>query len=183
MVYGDWIGTNGDDNAMAVDGYGNISLIGEGGNDLLAGNDGSNLISGGGGNDLIDGRAGADTLSGGAGDDWLTGGKGDDVLTGGAGADHFEFDAIDVAWDNGAYDRVRDFAPGTDKLVMDGGIIVSDIDVIGGGANFTTYLVELKSGIGTNFVELKSFGELAASDFEFYGPGGFGSGVDFALLG
>jgi len=66
---------------------------------------------------------------------------------------------------------------------MDNGITVSDIDVIGTGSNFTTYLVELQSGTGTNFVELKSFGELSASDFEFYGPGGFGGGVNFDLLG
>ena len=77
-----------------------------------AGND--NLVAGVGA-DSISGVAGNDTLSGGGGNDTLVGGAGSDVLTGGADADRFVFDTALGATN---VDTIKDFAPGTEKIVL-----------------------------------------------------------------
>lgn len=75
--------------------------------DKLFGNAKGNTISGEGGNDYIRSGAGKDTLIGGAGKD---------SLLGGSGADKFIFDA---RLGKGNVDRVDDFQPGKDKLLLD----------------------------------------------------------------
>jgi len=75
----------------------------------------SNTIGGTAGADHLAGLGGNDNLSGGSGDDWLEGGAGQDVMTGGAGADSFVF--RDTPF-NSNYDRVMDFASGTDKVLL-----------------------------------------------------------------
>jgi len=62
----------------------------------------------------IDGNGLGNTLRAGAGDDTLSGGGGDDVLHGEAGADLFVFGA------GMGHDRVVDFQPGTDRLLLRG---------------------------------------------------------------
>lgn len=74
-----------------------------------------NTLGGTAGADHLAGLGGNDNLSGGSGNDWLEGGTGQDVMTGGAGADSFVF--RDVAF-NSNYDRVMDFASGTDKVLL-----------------------------------------------------------------
>jgi Ca2+-binding RTX toxin-like protein len=69
------------------------------------------------GNELANRIAGnglSNTLSAGAGDDTLLGGGGDDTLHGGAGADLFVFDP------GMGFDRIADFQPGTDRLLLRG---------------------------------------------------------------
>jgi Ca2+-binding RTX toxin-like protein len=84
-------------------------VIGSGGADRLT-------VTGGTGAYLF-GNGGADTLVGGAGADTLQGGIGADVLTGGAGADRFVIgDAAESPPVAG--DRITDFLPGTDLLVL-----------------------------------------------------------------
>lgn len=63
------------------------------------------------------GGTGADLIVGNASANGLAGGGGNDTLTGGAGADRFIFDtAPDTA---GNADRITDFTPGSDKIVLD----------------------------------------------------------------
>jgi Ca2+-binding RTX toxin-like protein len=72
------------------------NMTGSRGNDFLAGTDGANRINGGDGNDVILMRGG------------------DDTVTGGAGADAFVFDRV-AAGNN----RIRDFAVGQDKILLE----------------------------------------------------------------
>lgn len=78
------------------------------GNDRIIGNAAANLLRGG---------AGADRLTGGVGDDTLVGGTGADVLKGGAGRDDFVLDRRPDA--RADTDRIADFTPGEDRLVLD----------------------------------------------------------------
>jgi Ca2+-binding RTX toxin-like protein len=80
---------------------------------MLTGNELANRLIGGDGNDTLAGGARDDEIQGGLGDDVLEGGAGDDRLEGGAGADHFVFIRVS------GVDAVRDFQPGTDKIVLD----------------------------------------------------------------
>ena len=105
-------------------------LVGRGGtgDDTLIGGAGSDDLRGGRGADLLAGNDGADTLSGGRGDDVLIGGGGADALRGGPGADVFFFgDLADVQIEDGASDRIVDFAPGEDLIDLGG------IDAVPGG--------------------------------------------------
>lgn len=75
-------------------------------------------LAGGSGDDAIRGFRGDDTLFGGAGDDLLYGGPGADHLSGGAGRDGFVMARADAA----GPDRIRDFSPGTDSILLDGAL-------------------------------------------------------------
>jgi Ca2+-binding RTX toxin-like protein len=97
-----------------------ITVIGGGGagggGEHLVGTSGADHLTGGTGNDTLEGLAGNDTLAGGAGDDWLQGGPGQDNVNGGAGSDSFVFREAPT---NSNFDRIADFAPGTDSLRFD----------------------------------------------------------------
>ncbi len=92
-----------------------------GGNDTLAGTEAADLIDGRGGADAIAGLGGRDHLNGGRGHDRLSGGAGGDRLDGGPGRDGFVFDAAPGA---GNVDRIADFRPRKDVLVLDAGVFV-----------------------------------------------------------
>ncbi len=68
---------------------------------------------------IVKGTKGDDILSGSVGDDILKGRKGDDVLIGAAGADAMKggkgADIFVVSYG----DRILDFKPGVDKIVID----------------------------------------------------------------
>lgn len=90
----------------------------------ISGNAGANLLTGLAGNDTLGGGNGHDTLLGGGGDDLLQGGEGNDrlqgglgadTLNGGFGADRFVFETPPAS----GVDRVEDFRPGTDRLLLD----------------------------------------------------------------
>jgi serralysin len=63
---------------------------------------------------LLVGSAGADRLDGRGGNDVIEGRGGNDTLVGGSGADLFVFRRGD------GFDRIEDFSPGQDKLVLTG---------------------------------------------------------------
>ena len=84
-----------------------MTFVGGSKSDKLFGNAKGNTISGEAGNDYI--RSGS-------GKDKLIGGLGKDSLLGGSGADKFVFDA---KIGKGNVDRVDDFLPGKDRLVLD----------------------------------------------------------------
>jgi serralysin len=78
------------------------------GQDRLTGNAAANRLSGGGGGDALRGLAGDDLLEGGAGRDRMAGGE---------GADRFLLTEAAPARD--AVDRLLDFAPGQDLILLD----------------------------------------------------------------
>ena len=62
----------------------------------------------------IYGMAGNDTIKGSPGDDWVSGGPGSDTMTGGPGKNSF------LLTSGSGQDVITDFAPGMDKLVLQG---------------------------------------------------------------
>ncbi|MGF1445958.1 MAG: trypsin-like serine protease [Pikeienuella sp.] len=113
-----------------IGGAGDDRLDGVDGDDLLEGGDGIDAVLGSAGRDSLFGGPGADSVFGGADDDTVSGGLGADLLAGGDGADRFEFAVGDGS------DLVFDFTPGTDVLVLSGGVtrfgdLVQGIDAAG----------------------------------------------------
>lgn len=104
-------------NDILKGGIGNDTLLGGGGRDQLNGEGGHDRLLGHKGNDRLLGGLGNDSLLGGQGQDTLIGGPGSDVLTGGAGADHFVFQG------NTGADRITDFTPGQDRLLIAEGMV------------------------------------------------------------
>ena len=132
ILFGDF----GDDilNAEA----GNDLVFGDDGNDRLYGGDGLDELNGGIGkdflyggnnNDTLFGNDDNDTLWGEAGNDILNGGKGNDILVGGANNDIFV-----IALSNGA-DIVQDFQDGLDRIGLSGGLLFSQLTILGTGTN------------------------------------------------
>lgn len=105
--------SGGDGNDFIRGGSQNDFLWGGTGNDDLAGDSGDDRLIGQLGNDLLDGGSGNDRLFGGPGADRLIGGAGDDLLSGGIAADTFVFDT-----DTSGYDRITDFNPDVDLIVI-----------------------------------------------------------------
>ena len=92
------------------------TLKGGAGQDVLSGGFGNDRLEGGGGDDILEGGKGDDRLIGGPGDDTLIGGPGSNRLTGGPGADEFHFSALRTIINT---NRITDFEPGIDKIVID----------------------------------------------------------------
>lgn len=77
------------------------------GNERIAGGPKADILRGYGGDDKLKGLGGKDILDGGPGGDRLIGGKGDDV---------FRFSSLT---ETGSPDRIKDFRPGRDTIVLD----------------------------------------------------------------
>ena len=111
---------------------------------------GSFLGIGSSGNDTITGGAGADFLSGLDGNDILFGGNGKDELLGSTGADQFRY----LGGETGGYDRIYDFASGTDKISLNSAFYahtatIAFVSGAGAVANSTnsTFLYDTNTGI------------------------------------
>jgi Ca2+-binding RTX toxin-like protein len=85
-------------------------------------------VVGGNFNDRLSGSAAGQTLTGQAGADTLWGAGGIDTLWGGSGADRFLFRETGT----GNADLVRDWASGSDKLLLDGAVM----SALGAAGNF-----------------------------------------------
>lgn len=114
------IGGHGHDRLSGGDGKDTIRggtmndiLWGGAGDDALFGDSDDDKLYGQLGNDLLDGGDGDDRLFGGPGSDRLIGGRGNDVLSGGIGADTFVFNT-----DTSGHDRITDFSPDADRIVI-----------------------------------------------------------------
>jgi len=94
---------------------GAASLTGSVLGDTIVGGSGKDSIVGGAGADSLSGGVGNDELFGGLGNDRLSGGTGMDTLIGGDGVDWFIFDSTRGT---NNVDTIRDFVPGTDKIVL-----------------------------------------------------------------
>ena len=84
---------------------------------VAKGGAGADTMLGRSGGDALRGGPGDDLLKGGAGVDFLSGGSGRDVLEGGADRDYFLFSVDELGSARGP-DRIRDFAPGEDVIVV-----------------------------------------------------------------
>ncbi|WP_081382099.1 hypothetical protein [Rhodovulum visakhapatnamense] len=115
-------GGAGDDRLNGLDG--DDRLQGHGGHDILRGGAGHDRLDAGAGNDLIDDAFGDDRLWGGAGDDTFHDSQGNDQNWGGAGADRFALDGTT------GYDRIHDFEPGIDLVVLGEGLSATDVPVL-----------------------------------------------------
>lgn len=111
-----FVGTRFDDILDGADG--NDWLFGEAGNDRLDGGNGNDVLEGGKGSDTLEGLLGKDVLEAGNGNDVLAGGEHRDKLKGGGGADQFVFREMGKA----NADKLVDFKPGNDHLVLDSDI-------------------------------------------------------------
>jgi len=126
------------------DSYAGIeNLQGSVAGDELGGDDLDNMINGGKGGDRIEGRGGADYLIGMEGADTLWGGAGADLLHGGPEADRFLFGAGDGA------DRVLDFAPGEDRLLLSAAI--PGLAGLDGAAIVAAHATALATGVWFDF--------------------------------
>jgi Ca2+-binding RTX toxin-like protein len=94
---------------------GDLTAFGGGGNDRIYGGTGNDRLFGEAGDDEIYGGLGSSFLSGGQGNDTLHAGPGQSVMSGGAGADIFVFGAA-----SGGSDKVLDFDPARDRILLDG---------------------------------------------------------------
>lgn len=102
----------------------------DGADRLVTRHDGPITVFAGAGDDVVaatgtggatlHGGPGSDLLIGGPGDDLLVGGPGSDVMRGGGGADVFLFRADDAPDAGLEVDFVEDFAPGRDRIALDG---------------------------------------------------------------
>ncbi len=124
-------------------GQGADTVLGGAGDDWhVNGNRGADSVVGGQGDDRVFGGPGADTIDGGPGADTVSGDLGDDVLAGGPGADRF------VYRDDGGLDRILDFQPGVDRLVLEPG----DDEAVNGipaaaFADISTLLLDTPDGV------------------------------------
>lgn len=120
---------------------------------------------------LLQGDSLAQVLTGAGGNDRLHGGAGNDFMTGGAGADTFTFYRGD------GRDTIRDFTPGTDKLVFYG-IAPAEIRT-----KQTAWALEVtySGAFGTDRVVLTGVTALNAGDLVFVAPTTLGTAASETL--
>jgi hypothetical protein len=105
------------------------------GNDIIFGNAASNDIQGGSGDDTLYGLGGNDIILGGANADKIFGGAGADRLSGGSGADQFYYTALTDSGNSATTrDEIRDFAAGTDDIILQG---IDANSLVAGDQSFT----------------------------------------------
>lgn len=162
---------------LTLTGHSNLNGTGNELNNIITGNRANNTLSGLAGNDTLNGGNGSDILDGGDGNDRLIGGRGNDLLVGGAGADQFLFDS-DRSFQRSDFglDTIRDFAVGTDKIVLDqttfGNITVNDIAIVAADTAAATSQALITYSLGSDRLFFNQNG--AAT--------GFGTGGAFAKL-
>jgi Ca2+-binding RTX toxin-like protein len=128
------------------DGYGSIDTLTNIEN-VYGSRDFNDSITGNSGNNLLEGNGGNDTLVGGLGNDSLLGGLGSDVLTGGLGADWFVLESTPSVSN---VDVFKDFASGTDKILLDDDVFTKFLGTAAGSAiktgNFLVGASSTKAG-------------------------------------
>ena len=115
---------------LTLTGTGAINGTGNTLNNIITGNAANNVLNGGAGADRLIGGLGADRLTGGLGADRLIGGLGADRLTGGLGADTFRYTNLSESR-LAAYDRITDFAIGTDRLDAPRAVTAANVRQLG----------------------------------------------------
>ncbi|WP_372624367.1 M10 family metallopeptidase C-terminal domain-containing protein [Falsiroseomonas sp.] len=118
--------------------------IGNDEGNLLFGNDVANRLEGRGGADVIEGRGGADTMSGGAGADMFVMRRGD------------------------GFDRLEDFAPGQDRLLLTGFGLTAEALLTRATMGSAGLSLDLGAGDGLLLAGLQPW-QLSATDFVLAG--------------
>ena len=124
------------------DGYGDVDTLidieyirGSRYDDVMIANDAGGVqFRGEDGDDTITGGLGIDTVRGGAGNDVITGGGGADDLRSDDGRDRFVYNSITDSPYMGAFDRIRDFNPGNDKIEFAESLLSGIFTYVGGGS-------------------------------------------------
>ena len=144
-------GGDGNDRLNGQDG--NDILNGDAGADILFGHAGTDTLNGGADNDSLFGGADNDALNGGTGDDVLYGGTGNDTITGGdgidrlvgeAGSDQFIYAAMSEAGD-----MIVDFEVGAAGDALNLSTLLSNLGYAGGNAMGDGWVQSLQSGSNT----------------------------------
>ncbi|MGG6240496.1 SGNH/GDSL hydrolase family protein [Nodosilinea sp. AN01ver1] len=107
---------------------------------VLLGGFGDDVINGGPENEILAGLWGHNELFGAGGNDWLVGGFGDSVLDGGPGRNQLIGglgQTTFVLKNDGRIDTIVDFAPGSDRLRLEGGLSFGQIAIAQQGADTT----------------------------------------------
>lgn len=145
------------------------------------GNGLANTLTGNGSANVLKGLGGNDTLAGGGANDRLSGGAGNDVLRGDTGADRFVFDS--TLNDTSNVDTLRDFARGTDKILLDDDLF-TNLGIVG-----TAGGVALTASAFVNGTQAADAGDRIIYDagtgslyYDADGQGG-AAAVRFAMLG
>ncbi len=134
---------------------GPISFHGGDGKDTFNASRGKDVIYGNGGDDSVKGRDGNDVITGGAGADMLSGGNGEDRFRYEKASDsRLSFDSKGV--NPTGFDRITDFRPGEDAIVLTRALGVTDSDLNGQGAILDKGEIESLNG---------KYVAAAASDF------------------
>ena len=141
-------------------GGGNDTLIGGAGLDTLVADGNSNVLDGGGERDELTVRGSNNVLDGGLGNDTLIVEAGENnVLTGGAGRDVFRLNSIAETGEN--LNRITDFQPGEDRLIVDSDILEEEL------------IYDAESGIvasgGRSVVQLPPGLDIPLGDIELVG--------------
>lgn len=147
--------------------HGDDTLDGDSGDDIIYAGEGNDRLIGGLGDDALFADAGDDFLEGGADIDILLGGEGDDVLVGGTesdflsggnGADTYMFKSGDGT------DLIEDTS-GASRLVFQGGVVASDLDVEFGVTVNNEEVVHIR--YGNDVITLDALSYVYISEFEF----------------
>jgi Ca2+-binding RTX toxin-like protein len=131
------------------------------------------------GADSLSGGAGNDELSGGSGDDTLDGGAGLETLVGGEGADWFIFRSTPGVSN---VDTIKDFATGTDKIVLSAKVFTK---FTGSSAGIAITAGNLVVGAGATAKASDANDYLiydTTSDLLYYDADGSGSGAPLAFI-
>ncbi|MBP0005730.1 MAG: hypothetical protein J7642_18765 [Cyanobacteria bacterium SBC] len=107
-------------------------LFGNQGVDSVFGGDGNDTVMGGKGDDMLFGDLGDDMLFGDLGNDMLYGDDGADTLYGGAGNDEFLISINTGGQTVEAADRIADYNPNHDTLLLVGELALDRVEIIPG---------------------------------------------------
>ncbi|MDH6058693.1 DUF4114 domain-containing protein [Umezakia ovalisporum] len=145
-------GGDGNDRLTVSDGGGFNRLYGDEGDDVLdtSSGTGNNQLLGGSGNDRLIAGAATDQLFGGPGDDYLFAANGS-ILSGGEGANSFYLANASIPTESA---MVKDFKPGSDRLVVAGLPDLTGIELFTINENADTLVTGLLSDRRVNLAYL-----------------------------
>jgi Ca2+-binding RTX toxin-like protein len=172
----DWVSYDSASAAVAVDlsNTAQQNTVGAGLDLIAGGANATENLRGSRFNDTLKGSGTANVLDGGTGNDTLNGGAGSDTLGGGSGRDVFFFDTAPTP---GVYDRISDFAKGTDKVALSRGTFA----IPGGTVTTSNFRVGLTQDNPTRVLYYQP-GTASTDGKLFYDPDGNGGASSLRLV-
>ena len=120
-------------------------------------------VTGGNGSDSLYGFGGNDLLIGGNGTDHISGGTGSNRLSGGKGADAFELSMDDILKNKKYHQTILDFAPGSDRLWLTGGLTPDKLSARGNNVYFNDQRLATLQGLSDE----QTIDAVRSADFVF----------------